>query len=247
VTKAAWSDPPFARVSAAQKSLKWPVRIEWVLSPVKVDVGAEGGAKVVLRWLWRTFQRFAWWQQVAIVVAAPIVALNVLVAFFGNSIVSPLSPFFLEEKLDSLNAYAKHRAVCLFKGHPDLRAVALEAERRHRLPPGLMVAVLRVESEGRPHRISRAGAAGPAQLMPGTSQMLGVRDPFDSAQAVDGGARYLAQLLREKRTVELAVASYNAGPGAIGGSVPRTGETAVYVDRVMRAMKDERRTRRALR
>jgi soluble lytic murein transglycosylase-like protein len=78
---------------------------------------------------------------------------------------------------------------------------------------------------------------GPAQLVPGTAAQLGVKDPFDPAEAIDGGARYLAQLLQRTGRVDLAVAAYNAGPGAVQGQVPKNGETEVYVAKVLRAFR----------
>lgn len=189
----------------------------------------------VTRFFLRCFWRLAWWQKLSLVALTPLVSLNVATAFFGNSLVSPVSPYFLKEKWTALASYARHRPGCLWSGHGDLDALAAQAEARHGLPAGLMRAVVRVESGNEPHRISYAGAMGPAQLMPGTAAMLGVADPFDSAEAVDAGARYLAQLLVRKGDVRLAVAAYNAGPGAVAGAVPQNGETEYYVARVMKA------------
>lgn len=192
----------------------------------------------VVRFAFRLFWKLSWWQQLTVLVCTPLVALNTSVAFFGSSVVSPLSPFFVKEKWGALKLYAQHRPTCLLSGHDDLLRIAEAAERKHHLPSGLMRAVVTVESGARPHRISFAGAMGPAQLMPGTAAMLGVRDPFDPAESIDAGARYLSQLLqRNGGRVELAVASYNAGPGAVNGSVPRNGETEFYVARVMKELK----------
>lgn len=191
----------------------------------------------VVRFGFRLFFKLRWWQQLTLIVAAPLVSLNVAVAFFGNSIVSPLSPFFVKEKWHALTAYAKHRPLCLLTGHPELSTLADAAERKYHLPPGLMRAVVTVESGNRAHRISFAGAMGPAQLMPGTAALLGVNDPFDPEEAIDGGARYLAQLLQRTGRVDLAVAAYNAGPGAVNGAVPRNGETELYVAKVMKELR----------
>lgn len=188
----------------------------------------------LVRLVLRLFSRLAWWQRLAVVLCAPLAALNLSVAFVGHSAVFPLSPASVPEKWAALKAYARHRPACLLRGHDDVAALAAAAERRHGLPRGLMQAVVQVESAGQPHRISRAGAMGPAQLMPGTAAQLAVRDPFDPSQAIDGGARYLAQLLKRTGRVDLAVAAYNAGPGAVQGRVPRNGETEVYVARVLR-------------
>ena len=165
----------------------------------------------------------------------PLVLLNLAVAFYGGTVVSPLSPFFLQSKAHALGTYAQHRVRCLVQGHPPLEPLIDAAERRHRLPRGLLHALVEVESEKRVHRISPAGAMGPGQLMPGTARLLRVEDPFDPEEALDGSARYLAQQLRHFRSVPLAVAAYNAGPGAVSGRVPRNGETEFYVGKVLRA------------
>lgn len=191
----------------------------------------------VTKFFFRLFGKLAWWQQLAVVVSLPIVALNLAVAFFGNSVVSPISPFFLREKWSALVTYAKHRPTCLLSRHEELGAIADAAGRRHGLPKGLMRALIEVESNGRAHRISFAGAMGPAQLMPGTAKLLGVADPFDPEESIDAGARYLSQQLARTKRLELAIASYNAGPGAVNGSVPKNGETEFYVAKVMKAYK----------
>ena len=188
-----------------------------------------------MKFFLRLFLKLRFWQQLAIVVCLPLVALNTAVAFFGSSVVFPLSPFFLKEKWHALGAYAKHRPLCLLTGHDDLGPLAVKAEKKYGLPRGLMSAIVSVESGTRPHRISFAGAMGPAQLMPGTAALLGVDDPFDPEQAIDAGAKYLSQMLKRTGRVDLAVAAYNAGPGAVNGSIPRNGETEIYVAKVMRA------------
>lgn len=190
----------------------------------------------VVKFLGRMFWKLSAWQQLVVLVCAPLLALNSSVAFFGNSIVFPLSPFFVKEKWHALGAYAKHRPLCLLTGHGDLATLADAAEAKNGLPRGLMRAIVTVESGNHAHRISFAGAMGPAQLMPGTAALLGVSDPFDPAQAIDAGARYLAQQLRRTGRVDLAVAAYNAGPGAVNGSVPRNGETELYVAKVMKEL-----------
>ncbi len=191
------------------------------------------------RLLFKLFWRLPWWIKVSSVAATPLIALNLAVAFFGNSLVSPLSPFHLTEKWSALQAYAAHRPRCAVFGHPQVWPLVADAEARHRLPRGLLQAVIDVESEGSPHRISFAGAMGPAQLMPGTAK-LGVADPFETEQAIEGAARYLAQLYRRTGDVALAVAAYNAGPNAVHGKVPQNGETELYVAKVMRRYQSAR-------
>ncbi len=110
-----------------------------------------------------------------------------------------------------------------------------EAEVRYRLPPGLMQALVWAESRFNPMAISPAGAAGLAQLMPATARELGVRNRHDPAQNIDGGARYLRQMLDRFGEVHLALAAYNAGPGAVtrAGGIPRNRETPAYVRSVL--------------
>lgn len=109
------------------------------------------------------------------------------------------------------------------------------AECRHSLPAGLLDAVVIAESAYRPYAVSRAGAGGLAQLMPGTARDLGIMDRFDPLDNIEGGARYLRQMLDRFRSVPLALAAYNAGPHAVArvGRIPRNRETPAYVDRVL--------------
>ena len=103
------------------------------------------------------------------------------------------------------------------------------------LRPALLAALLRAESGFDPRAVSRAGARGIAQLMPATAAGLGVGDPFDPTQAVPAAARLLAGHLRVFGSVPLALAAYNAGPGAVRrhGGVPPYRETQAYVARVL--------------
>lgn len=110
------------------------------------------------------------------------------------------------------------------------------AARRNRLDPALLDAVIRQESGFRADVVSGAGAVGLMQLMPGTARELGVSDPFDPAQNVEGGAKYLRSLLdRYDGRLDLALAAYNAGPGAVDhfGGVPPYRETREYVSSIM--------------
>lgn len=180
----------------------------------------------------------------AVLAVSPVVLINLAAAYFGNSIIFPFSPFFLSQKLSALGTYAAHRPYCAISGHPELAPLIRNAEARNKLPRGLLGAIVQTESAGKPHRISSAGAMGLGQLMPGTARQLGVSDPFDSAANIDGAARLMAENLRRYRgDVRLAVAAYNAGPGAVRGHVPQNGQTPGYVAKVMRLYGEARRAR----
>ena len=110
---------------------------------------------------------------------------------------------------------------------------------RHGVSPALLTAVARAESNFNPRAVSHAGAQGLMQLMPATARGLGVADSFDPAQAVDGAARLLAgHLAKYGGSVELALAAYNAGPGAVQrhGGVPPYRETQAYVAKIMKEL-----------
>jgi len=107
---------------------------------------------------------------------------------------------------------------------------------RHDLDPRLVAAVIWVESSGDPRAVSSKGAKGLMQLMPQTAETLGVQDAFNPEQNIDGGVRYLKGLLDQHGDdVSLALASYNAGPGAVArhGGIPPYPETKKYVKRVL--------------
>lgn len=112
-----------------------------------------------------------------------------------------------------------------------------KAAAKYSLPPGLIRAVIRAESNFQVDAVSRAGARGLMQLMPATAEELGVTDSFDINQNIDGGAKYLRQMLdRFGGNVRKALAAYNAGPGTVikyNGRVPYP-ETRQYVNRVLR-------------
>jgi hypothetical protein len=120
--------------------------------------------------------------------------------------------------------------------NPDAFAAEVaEIAARHKVDAALVRAVMHAESHFNPLAISRKGAQGLMQLMPATAGDLGVLDPFDPRENIEGGVAYLAQMLgRFNGDERLAAAAYNAGPGAVQrhGGVPPFAETQVYVERV---------------
>ena len=109
------------------------------------------------------------------------------------------------------------------------------AEAQYGLPTGLLDALIWTESRYNPFAISGAGAAGLGQLMPKTARELGVANRFDPRANLWAAARYLRQMLDKFGMVHLAVAAYNAGPGAVerAGGIPLNGETPSYVRNVL--------------
>ena len=110
------------------------------------------------------------------------------------------------------------------------------AARKYNLDPNLLRGLIRAESNFNPRAGSPAGAQGLTQLMPATARSLGVTNPFDPVQSIEGGAKYLRQQLdRFGGDVRKALAAYNAGPGAVQryGGIPPYQETQHYVRRVM--------------
>ena len=117
------------------------------------------------------------------------------------------------------------------------RHVLVNAE-RWRLDANMLVAIVTVESRWHTHALSRSGAIGLGQLMPGTAARLGV-NPHDPGENLSGAARYLSGLMQRfgSNHYSLVFAAYNAGPRAVAeyGGIPPYGETQHYVVRVMTA------------
>ena len=118
----------------------------------------------------------------------------------------------------------------------DLTSLIQSAAAKYNLDPALLRAVILQESGGNPAAVSAKGAQGLMQLMPATASSLGVTDPLDPAQNLDAGARYLAGLLNQYGgDTSLALAAYNAGPGAVAtyGGIPPYAQTQDYVSSIL--------------
>jgi soluble lytic murein transglycosylase-like protein len=119
----------------------------------------------------------------------------------------------------------------------ELAEMLAHAGAAHNVDADLLASVMKAESGGQVRAVSRTGARGLMQLMPGTAATLGVRDAFIPTQNIEGGTRYLDQLLtRYHDNIALALAAYNAGPGAVDKyhGIPPYRETVNYVARVIR-------------
>ncbi len=119
----------------------------------------------------------------------------------------------------------------------ELHEMLSKAGAAHHVDEDLLASLVKAESGGYARAVSRTGARGLMQLMPGTAAELGVTDSFVASQNVEGGTKYLDALLtRYHDNIALALAAYNAGPGAVDKyhGVPPFRETRAYVSRVIR-------------
>jgi soluble lytic murein transglycosylase len=115
--------------------------------------------------------------------------------------------------------------------------IIADASKKYGLEAPLIKAVIKAESDFDPNAISHKGARGLMQIMPMNFRLLNVENPFDPHQSIDAGARYLRDMMdRYNGKLNLSLAAYNAGPGAVDrhGGVPPYQETEEYIERVMR-------------
>jgi len=166
---------------------------------------------------------------------------NIALPVYGNARVRNAAPAEIAEETDAENfedllvRYLDgDRADETVSGAID--AAIRAASGKYGVDESLIRAIIRAESGYDPDAVSKAGAAGLMQLMPGTASSLGVSDPFNVYQNIDGGTKYIKDMLEKFSGDErLALAAYNAGPGSVAkyGGVPPYAETAGYVPKVL--------------
>ena len=118
----------------------------------------------------------------------------------------------------------------------DFNEIIEYAAKKYNISSSIIKAVIKAESNFNPNVVSSAGAQGLMQLMPGTARALGVKDSFDPKQNIEGGVKYLKDMLEKfGGNLELALAAYNAGPGNVTkyGGIPPFDETQNYVRKIM--------------
>lgn len=119
----------------------------------------------------------------------------------------------------------------------DVKEAVIAASQKHLIDPDLISSVINAESRFNPHAVSPKGAQGLMQLMPATASRFGVDDPFDANANIDGGTRYLRELLLQyDGDIAKALAAYNAGPLRVQQyqGVPPYHETRAYVTQVIK-------------
>ncbi len=138
--------------------------------------------------------------------------------------------------LNAASSATPVRATAASSGPVPYASEITAAATKYGIDPALLAGLVKQESGFNPTARSSAGATGLTQLMPGTARGLGVTDPTDPVQALEGGAKYLRQQLdRFGGDERLALAAYNAGPGAVQrfGGIPPYAETQHYVKAVL--------------
>ncbi|TGK03817.1 lytic transglycosylase domain-containing protein [Leptospira semungkisensis] len=127
-------------------------------------------------------------------------------------------------------------------GSKELAQIIQKEAAKNHLDPNLVKSVIRAESGFKSSAVSPKGAIGLMQLMPGTAEALGVEDPFNPEENIAGGTRFLADMMNKFGDSNLALAAYNAGPGAVQkyDGVPPFKETKDYIKKVNRYWKGEK-------
>lgn len=152
-----------------------------------------------------------------------------------NQNTTPVNSRFVEVLNDVTRAGRTHgnNNISGRTSYAELKAVIDECARKYNIDNELIRAMIQVESGWNTDAISNKGAQGLMQLMPRTSAMLGVNDPFDPVQNIEGGVRYISDLTDKYRgDIEKALAAYNAGPARVdSGNIPEVSRR--YVKNIM--------------
>jgi soluble lytic murein transglycosylase-like protein len=161
--------------------------------------------------------------------------------------IKPRAAFVLDLASGALRKGPPRSRVPAVPSQAGVRSLIEQAARRHGLDIDLLMALIRQESGFNTLAVSRTGARGLMQLMPGTAKRYGVARVHDPGENIAGGSAYLSDLLNRFGRVDLALAAYNAGEGAVqkyGNRIPPYAETTHYVAAVMADLRLRKQLRR---
>lgn len=196
------------------------------------------------QWRMRFFRALAAGTTVVLLHATPVAAL--LYHFVDRAGVIHFTNVPNDPRFQPYNfspGWGRFRASGETTGRGSLDLYIKNAAGKYNLDAGLIKAIIKVESNFDPRAVSPKGAQGLMQLMPATIKMLHVTDPFDPAENIHAGSRYLRMLLDTFHDqLALSLAAYNAGPALVQskGGIPEIKETKNYVEKVLATYRDYR-------